>query len=428
MNWVDGNILCCAIKKVNPEKSEMVDLLSAELSSACFGFGDHLNYAHRRNWSIIKELKRVISIKTRLKKMLVDQKKKSFRGNFVSYQGYFNTNALSDAFAEKGMTLCEVPWINGDEKTIFSKNNKLSKKLRTESVAGIIGEEIHELLKKLQNLIDDYYNSDRIAGLILPFDCYYIQRIAIKSARKNGIPSMVYLHGLPGVYSSVDNNQGDYLAVWGEAIRQEYIKRGVDGKKIIVVGHPQFSGMTSNKTQRFSFERVVVLTHSLPGGLATDEKNAPRRDGCMAYPWMVEGVLRKLGVTSALLRPHPGENKFWYKNVVNSEFYVFDRDPIEKSLSKATLVIGPSSTVWLNAHKAGVHYQVFEPVLENGKNVIGFDVVAPFNGSDTRLSAAKNSDELLHVLREKIVTDTGIFNNWAGEKHDVSKVLDLIRK
>ena len=70
---------------------------------------------------------------------------------------------------------------------------------------------------------------------------YPMERMAIDAGKEMGIPTVVFLHGLPARYNKIDDNRANYLCVWGEGIKEQYINVGVDPDKILITGHPSFS-------------------------------------------------------------------------------------------------------------------------------------------------------------------------------------------
>ena len=87
------------------------------------------------------------------------------------------------------------------------------------------------------------------------------------------------------------------------------------------------------------------------------------------YIYEIGKVLKELG-GKAKLRMHPSENPDWYAKFIDTKFFVIDQDKLSASLANSTLVIGPVSTLFIDAINFGVSYIVYEPV-KNGDGLFG---------------------------------------------------------
>ncbi len=67
------------------------------------------------------------------------------------------------------------------------------------------------------------------------------------------------------------------------------------------------------------------------------------------YLYRIQKVLTAFGVRSVRLRPHPSENRNWYTKYFDPNFFKLNPYDLETSMKKATLVIGPSSTVFIES-------------------------------------------------------------------------------
>jgi hypothetical protein len=76
---------------------------------------------------------------------------------------------------------------------------------------------------------------------------------------------------------------------------------------------------------------------------------------------------------------HPSEDNTFYFNNLPDDFYHIDTSTKEEALSKASLVIGPTSTMVLDAIKMAKNYILFDPVID-GLTLEGIPLVEPFNG------------------------------------------------
>jgi len=229
---------------------------------------------------------------------------------------------------------------------------------------------------------------------------------------------------LPGRYNSFDDNRSDFLIVWGEKIKENYINVGVNPNKIYVSGHPYYKTLNTLNL-KFSFDDILVLNNSIDGAHHSDGIIMGDRGNSILYLFSIERELKRLGVKSVRFRPHKEENIDWYYKFINDDFFKPDVNNFSESLKRSTLIIGPTSTVFLESIYYGVNYLVYEPSNE-GKNLLNQQLVPPFDGSDSRTPVAKTEDDLKYVLKNKTKVDTSIFSDYISSPFDLSFVKNLI--
>ena len=134
-----------------------------------------------------------------------------------------------------------------------------------------------------------------------------------------------------------------------------------------------------------------------------------------------------MGVTKARFRPHPSENISWYLKFIDKNFYIADTDELSVSLAKSTVVIGPTSTVFIESLLSGINYVVFEPTLDNGYSFDNFKIVPPFNNLDTRLKCANNMEMLYKILNEKIKVDSSIISDYCKSEFNIEMIIEIIK-
>lgn len=422
-----NQLLVQALCECWPEHSEIFTSLSADLSIKSFGYGEHL--VMNRKATFTKTVREWLSSG----KTLIYSKKAreiAFKKNQVSFEGYFNIHGLLDELEASSLQATHAPWlVPGICHDVFDNYSIIRKEFKGNAIVPFFNENVIEAFNRLNSALKKYYAKPEILGLVLPYDLFFIQRLALMAVKENSKKSLVYLHGLPGIYSSIDNLRADYLAVWGESIKHEYVKRGVDPERIMVIGHPTFSGRISKGSERFSLDDVLVLTKSMPGGNPVSDRSICRsREGSIAYPLLIQSVLQRLGVKKARLRPHPGENRDWYAEILGNNFYEIDQLQLENSLNRATLVIGPATTVWLQAHIAGVHFQVFEPAFNASTDILGDQLVPPFDASDPRLNVSQSLEHLENAIAEKHPTDISIFDNWVSREFQPQRLVEVFHQ
>jgi len=307
---------------------------------------------------------------------------------------------------------------------LFRVVRKLQHMLERGSAADILSAPTLALAGRLDSLLDDLIREHRLRGLLVASDMPFFERCAIEAFRRAERPTVLFLHGLPGRYALPDDDRTDFLVVWGEKIRDLYISAGFDGSKIRVSGHPMLNHKPP-AVHRCSTDDVLVLTKAMSGAQNSDRIRISDRARCVVYLLMVQRALQRCGVRGARLRVHPSENPHWYERTIGTEYYSVDCAPLEVSLQRATLVIGPASTVFLHSLWRGVAYVVFEPAYQ-GEDFFSMVQPPPFDGSDTRVPVAHTEEELERLLREQPKTDPSILSEYVRIPFDISFMKDII--
>ncbi len=271
--------------------------------------------------------------------------------------------------------------------------------------------------------MSDYYKSIRADALIVSNDISFFEQTNIKIFRKMGKPSFIFLHGLP-VYNVLDNNQADYLVVWGKKIKENYVNIGFPANKVLISGHPYYSNLNDSKL-RNDIDDILVLSKAMSGAQLRDENRLSDRGNSILYLYSIEKILRSRGVKKVRFRVHPSENIDWYYKFIDRDFFIADKESLKNSLEKSTLVIGPTSTVFLESIYYGVNYLVYEPAV-NGLDLSGYPPCPPFDGSDGKVFVAKTEEDLSGLLTKKAMVDKTVFNDYIDTPFNIKVITDKI--
>jgi hypothetical protein len=346
-------------------------------------------------------------------------------------------NVLSNAYFSTSVELTKLnfnvygpPWdIRRDLKVLVNREilrgiEYFKNSFRKKTFADLIRQELVNRIHIFISALEKYFLDYEIAALFVPNDIGFFESLSIKVCRRINRPSFIFLHGLPGRYNNIDDNKTDYLIVWGERIKNNYINAGIDGKKIFVSGHPYYKELKWADL-KFNLDSPLIITKSMNGGQCNDGVRLTDRGNLVLYLYMVQSVLRKFGVKRVRFRPHPSENSEWYFRFIDKDFYQVDQENLQKSLQKSTIVIGPTSTIFLETLYNGVNYVCFEPSW-NDMDLTNFELVPPFDGSDERLPVAKNEEQLEYIIKEETKVDMSIFNEYIKTPFDLSFVKSMI--
>ena len=125
------------------------------------------------------------------------------------------------------------------------------------------------------------------------------------------------------------------------------------------------------------------------------------------------------------LRMHPSESCGWYRRFIDEKFFEPDRADLASSLAASSLVVGPTSTVFLESLLAGVNYLVYEPALK-GLDVVNYPLVPPFDGTEPGIPAAYTDEELGRMLDARSGVDPSVLGGYIKTPFDLSAVADIV--
>jgi len=420
------------LKETNKPEAELLDLLKYELDKSIYYFGEHFiaPLEHPVNKSMLKKTARNVGAGSVRLNAVISQRGRLLKSNnIIISSAYFN---LNNEINDLGFSAFLPVWMNAlPGKDIYGSalnHNCLELKghLDNLTTSTIFSNQLRKSINKFRDQFMEFSRKPNIKALILSNDLGFFERLAIGIFRKIGKPSFVFLHGLPGRYNKFDDNRADYLIVWGNKIRDHYIAAGVKPEKIFVSGHPFYKTIDAKKVSRFDFRDILIITKSLNGAPPlTNGTVLSDRGNLILYLISIRNVLTPLGIKSVRLRLHPSENPEWYSKMVGTDFFKIDRLTLKDSLRKSTLVIGPTSTVFLEALIAGVNYICYEPE-KDGLDLINFPLVPPFDGSNPGIPVAKNEKDLGHILAKKIFTDTDILHEYLRTPFSLDFISKLI--
>lgn len=418
------------LKDNQKNKKEKIDLLKYELDQRIYYFGGH--FKRSREKEIILSQTGFARFKYFLRNIyafcLLFKTVKKSSGKIIISDAYFSVNArLAGLGLNILRPLHSLVWGGrpaGNFK-ILSEFIALDKVIRSGDFRELLSDSFLKQLDLFTDQLTEYYRSLGVDALIVPNDISFFEQLNIQVFKRLGKPSFIFSHGgPPGRYNIYDENQTDYLIVWGEKIKQHYIKSGFKPDKIIVSGHPFYERLSAEPL-RYGLDNILVISKSLNGAQHRGGVVLADRGNLIVYLNQVQAALEELGVKKARLRVHPSENINWYFKFIDQDFFSPDQESLVDSLKKSTLVIGPTSTVFLESIYYGVNYLVYEPTVQ-GTDMSGYPLVPPFDGSDQKVPAANDEASLRQILREKKIVDKTIFNDYIDTPFSLKGLIDRI--
>jgi hypothetical protein len=421
------NLLLELLNKDSNANKDIFDYLQYDLNKKIYSFGLHFKNPFEK-YSLYQNIQLFLFEKvSKFLTLYYSFKNRNSNTDVILSSAYFN---ISGSFSDDYKVACP-PWIFKRnqvclEYNLYSKSLEISKLLNKE-FKHLLTDDFFKLVKHYKILLKEYIVKYNVKGLFLPQDIGFFEKLAIDVFKELKIPTFNFIHGLPGVYNIKDYNRTDYLVVWGDEIKENFVKIGYNADKIIVNGHPKYQNIELHEDLKFSLDDILVLTKSLNGSQYTDSLIIGDRSNLIYYLLSIQQILQKFGVKSVRLRPHPSENIDWYFNYLDTHFFKKDDSDITTSLKKSTLVIGGTSTVFLESILSGVNYLVYEPVLEDQKLLDGFFAIPPFDGLNKKVPVAKNQLELEQFLLNKSKVDPTIINQYINSTFDSNLVLNKIK-
>jgi hypothetical protein len=415
------------LKEKSGVDPDIIDCLKFELDKRIYYYGDQFAHpAERAGMDRLSDGVRGFASQTlRTFRRSRGSASAGNPGKAISSNAYFSFNA---ALSEQGFRVFNAPWHMdrgelGDQE-LYSRVKKIKSVLDNADFKDLLTQDFFTEMLALKAGLKDYYRRADISALVVPFDLPFFERLAVKIFKELNRPSFISLHGLPGRYNNIDDNRTDHLLVWGEKIREFYVRAGIPPEKIMVTGHPAYKTLTS-RVPRFSLDNILVISKSMGGAQHSAEEILSDRGNLALYLYSVQKALEKAGVRRVRLRLHPSESMHWYKRFIDGKFFVPDREDLTSSLAASSLVIGPTSTVFLESLLAGVNYLIYEPAI-GGRDAVNYPLVPPFDGTEPGIPAAHTEETLVNMLTARSCVDPSVLNGYIKTPFDLRSIVNLI--
>ncbi|MGN6559109.1 MAG: hypothetical protein ACTHJ2_01135 [Candidatus Nitrosocosmicus sp.] len=399
-------------KEKNNVDALLYDHLRYVLDAHIYHYGNHFKNS-LENESRTSFSKKNIAKDLYIRYKYYTQKRLSQKSKVLS-NAYFNFNTKLE---ELDFYVAAPPWaVKKIDKKVFGNiafynySEKINKLLRNDTFINLTSKRFLDEVLVFKKNFAGIVEEQNIKALFVPNDVNFFENISIDIFKKLKRPSFTFLHGLPARYNSIDEKRTDYLLVWGDKIKQHYIDSGFSGDRIFVTGHPAYPS-PSIKDLKFDLLNVLVLAKVGVGSPHSEDFNLYSRGSLIIYLLMIHNTLTKIGIKKVRLRVHPSANLAWFYQFIDKNFFEEDNLPLNQSLNQSSLVIGPSSSVLLEALFYGINYVVFEPE-ENGNDILNSKLVPPFDGSLKEVPVAKNEEDLEEILRNKIKVNKEILKEY----------------
>lgn len=405
---------------------DILDTLKFEIDKNIYHYGDQFKNPREsqkfRKLNLMNVLKDLyITLGLFFSQKYDIDKKNIVSGAYFTYREELQKlgfNVYSTVWAKKKFPICA-------DLNIYHETQKLENIFNKDSLNEILKPLFLRRIELFREYLEQYYLKKNISALIAPTDIPFFWMLSIQIFKKIKRPSFVFTHGFPHRHNAIDDNRADYLVVLGEKIKDCYVKAGVNPNKIFVSGHPLYKTFKIQEI-KFSFENILVITKGMAGAQeSSDLLILSDRGSSISYLYSVQNVLQKFGIRSVRFRPHPSENGKWYLKHLDNNFFKLDAENLVKSLNMSSLVIGPTSTVFLEAFFYGVNYVIYEP-SSNGFDLLNFKLVPPFDSSDSRVPTANSEKELTNLLKDRTKVDFSFIHDYIKTPFDLSFMKKLL--
>lgn len=430
----------------SPKMNRILDYFKVDFDYYLYGYGRQFspyNDKESKLYCLYEDscLKRIVyklseAYSTTYRSLIVDIKsavKKVIRKQPVykaTYKKVLFVEPVSDSikfqFAAKGITIVSLPDYIKRNKTVLVDLIKWYDSLNNLSFVQRLELSRYECLdfyiKTIQKEFSDY------EGLFVGNDEYFICKLFIDAFKGINIPTFNWSHGIPCI--DEDHERADYHLVWGWGIKKYLIEAGKTEDKIIVSGNINYFDIPEHVSFKNTLDDVLVMTSVTIANIrhTWDYETFDKWDRSLllTYIYSVEKVLKECGVKKARLRPHPINNILWLEKFIDLDFFIIDKERLDKSLEHSTLVIGPTSSCFVETMRKGVTYLVYEPG-DNGRNLNGRKLEPPFDGSDGCMKVATTEDQLKEMITSGYTSNREILEKYM-EPFSIDSFLHLIHK
>jgi len=414
------------VKSIKNESSDLLDLIKFNISEKVYYYGDHFKksrpklkvYFYIRSF-LIYLYTRIVNLKVRTQSI---GKSRGISGSYHNFDEQLKKNNIL-TLRMPHMPKKGIETLGGI--SLFYNTMIIQKSFIYDDYNYLISDDFLLKIKNYLSQIEKLIKQNDYKFLLVAHDINFFERVYLKVFQKLKIPTFMISHGgMPVMFDGIMDNQTDYVTMWGSKQVESFIKAGYDKNKFFITGHPYYNRTPTHF--KFELTDILIITKSVNGVCPLDKPHLEDRGNIIMYLLSIQNTLKKFGIKSVKLRPHPSENPNWYLEFIDNDFFIIDKKSLTDSLSSASLVIGPGSTVIIDAMAHEVNYLIYEPLIGN-KGITGFPIQPPLDGSDTRIPIARNEDDLFKFINEKKKIDLSIYKEFANPNFDISFIKDIIK-
>lgn len=391
-----------------PQKTEILEWMKNVLDNRVYYYGQHFS-------NPFKQPLKKSYVRSKLAGVYRKYKfpKESYEGVAIC-NAYFN---VSENIRREGLKVTLPPW----ETYNLSENGNMTwYQMQYADFNIVLSEDFERQVYSLKDELMMFFKKNHTPFLLLSNDILPIHRMAIDVCKELGIPTGIFLHGLPARYNAIDDSRADYLFVWGEKIKTNYINAG-SKTNIVVVGHPDFSSFNIEECHP---NDVVVLSRAVQGAPSDSSVHVVDDRGiCLQHIFAIEKALKEVGVDHAILRLHPSENPDWYAKYMDKEFYTLDKNTLNYTIGHAKMVIGQISTVMLNTVINGI--PCYPYVIDRNSNQFASKIAPPFCDKP-EFPTATTTAELVHNIKTRNCVTKDHFEGYINPSFDIKKLISSL--
>ena len=227
-------------------------------------------------------------------------------------------------------------------------------------------------------------------AVVVSNDAVEHQRLLVITAREMGIPSVLIQHGHHAEPNDGDKRYADYLAVWGTAVKENYVNEGRNPESVAVTGNPYHDPFSNSQTgNRERVNMILAITHPENRLSAFGEKGLPEK--------YLEEVLKAARVIDSdvkwIIKLHPSESESYYGRVLKMlkgpGLQMVKKADLMSLLKSCLCVVLPDSTVFTEAYLCGT------PII--CLNVSGKDFEPPLDGRGS-ITVVKDFEKLAESI------------------------------
>jgi len=223
-----------------------------------------------------------------------------------------------------------------------------------------------------------------ISVLFVYADTPTFERMLCLIAKKHCLLTAVIQHGFKDYPQDLDMDTVDYVLVWSEETKRDYLSLRHNEYKGIITGNPLFEAYIRTEESMVYNRAILILAHSF-----YNLSNFSQYSHQEVYlRTAINFVKKTFPDYEIIFRPHPGEELAVYQKYIFPKLKEFEdveidtERPIDKSFKRCSIVICANSTGGIEAFLAGKTVYVIN--VSNRRFNYPFDEASPSNGKILR--------------------------------------------